>query len=175
MDSKMMTIGIDPGFREMGCSVFRGTELIAAQLIENPTKKGHDYKAAKSMFWALVDYLKHEGVTGTSNYLMYGEPLDINMCIEAPQVYRASLQKGDPNILVALAGFSYTMATLAENPILYKPKEWKGNLPKEIMLNRIEAKLTTAERGRIQCRLKSKLHNVQDAVGIGLYHLGRLK
>lgn len=56
----------------------------------------------------------------------------------------------------------------------YQPVRWKGNVPKPIMIRRIRAALSADELTRIH-RIGSKDHNTFDAIGIGLYALGRLK
>lgn len=54
------------------------------------------------------------------------------------------------------------------------PIRWKGNVPKEIMIPRILAKLSPEEVARIE-RVGNKDHNTIDAIGIGLYGLGRMQ
>lgn len=49
----------------------------------------------------------------------------------------------------------------------YRPRRWKGNLPKHIHHPRLEAVLASDERF-------PQGHDGRDAVGIGLYHLGRV-
>jgi hypothetical protein len=51
------------------------------------------------------------------------------------------------------------------------PNKWKGNLPKKICKDRCKAVLTPEELARV----KTEDHNVWDAIGIGLWYLGRLK
>lgn len=58
--------------------------------------------------------------------------------------------------------------------VLVDPNEWKGSVPKVIHQKRILAVLSVEERARLPKLLKTKSHNMIDAVGIGLYHLGRL-
>ena len=54
-----------------------------------------------------------------------------------------------------------------------QPIRWKGNVPKAIMTARILAKLDQTEVARIE-KVGYKDHNTIDAIGIGLYALGRL-
>lgn len=54
-----------------------------------------------------------------------------------------------------------------------KPYEWKGGLTKERHHPRILDALKPAERNLIPRLAEYKLHNVIDAIGIGLYALGR--
>lgn len=52
---------------------------------------------------------------------------------------------------------------------LVTPRDWKGNLPKKVSHERARAKLTEAE----VALLAGKPHDSWDAVGIGLWALGR--
>jgi len=56
------------------------------------------------------------------------------------------------------------------------PKTWKKQVPKDIMLTRIESKLNDDEKNLLdnQKFAKYKRHNVVDAIGLGLYVLDRL-
>jgi hypothetical protein len=106
--------------------------------------------------------------------------------VEWPQVYRASKSPGDPNDLIGLAGVSMciagilTTASLSRNEALgifsYTPATWAGQLPKSKVKKiasprgkRIEAALTVDELRFF----KPFDHDAVDAIGIGLYHLGR--
>ena len=56
------------------------------------------------------------------------------------------------------------------------PKEWKKQVPKDIMLERIVNRLSDSEKAILESKrlIKSKKHNVVDAIGLGLYKIGRL-
>jgi len=103
-------------------------------------------------------------------------PTDV--IIEVPQVYRGHLQKGDPNDLITLAVQVGRYAQRSKGLVrLVKPAEWKGQVLKEIHGARVLEVLDDAERGIVAlgARPKSKAHNVLDAVGLGLWALGRMK
>jgi hypothetical protein len=98
------------------------------------------------------------------------------LIIECPQIYRRS--KGDPNDLVdvALTVGRFLNAMHYASITVVKPREWKGNVPKKIMLNRIWKRMSPKEHqifrhGKI---VQSLQHNVIDAIGIGLWKLKRL-
>ena len=96
--------------------------------------------------------------------------------IEAPRVYDRRRWKGDPNDLIdiSIAGGILVGALRPEEIKIIRPQDWKGQTPKDIQAERTLAKLTEAERMQIEgVTTKSKLHNVIDAVGIGLWELKR--
>lgn len=58
----------------------------------------------------------------------------------------------------------------------YRPNEWKGSMNKEQTQARAYARLQPFETQVIKLpQPKSRQHNVWDAIGIGLHHLGRFK
>jgi hypothetical protein len=109
------------------------------------------------------------------------------LALEIPQVYIKRSQ-GDQNDLVFLAyaaGVADGMLGAAKT-ILYHPHDWKGNVDKELGRDRYSKALTPAERDKLcfvrgtRCKearihgLTAELeHNVWDAIGLGLHHLGR--
>lgn len=143
----MRVASIDPGVKRVGFAVWEDSRLKQAGICE-PT---------------LQDWMRG---------------LD-EIVIEKPQVYVAARSKGDPNDLVELAlvvGWMAGIAWMADNAaaIYYKPSEWKGQLPKQVCHDRVIKALMDREREAIVLP-PNKRHalDVLDAIGIGLYHLGR--
>lgn len=99
-----------------------------------------------------------------------------SLVIEIPQVYYGSKQKGDANDLVKLAFEAGKVSAEFAGVKTVRPREWKGTVKKEIMLRRIVSRLNDNELYLLKdLGLPShKEHNVVDAVGIGLWRLGRL-
>ena len=116
--------------------------------------------------------------------------------VELPQGYDPTHQKKnkrgtDPNDLIMLAavvgGITASAEFYALPHRLALPHEWKGTIPKEIMharavgtaapgeVNPLGGVLTPAELAAIPNIAKSKLHNVLDAVCMGLVMAGRLR
>lgn len=102
------------------------------------------------------------------------------MVIECPRVYNAAHQKGDQNksiipltlVVGALAGYSPLTTLLVQ----YFPRDWKGTVdPDEVMIPRIQARLTPEERVCLEPCAESLMHNVWDGIGVGLKYLGRLE
>lgn len=105
------------------------------------------------------------------------EPVDVDLVIEVPQVYVAGRSKGDPDDLLELAGVDGAITTLLRPGKIagFKPREWKGQVPKEIHHARVLRKLNEAEtavleRANVPPSLR---HNVVDAVALGVWFLRR--
>lgn len=100
--------------------------------------------------------------------------------VERPEVYSKGPRQADPNDLIKLAlrAGALAQAFAPREVIEVLPKTWKGQVPKEIMAKRILASLSLEERETwlFECGAMSATlrHNAIDAIGIGLYHLGRL-
>lgn len=103
---------------------------------------------------------------------------DCSVVGEKPVVYPgAKGLKTNPNDLLDLAmcagAFYGAVTPLTEYIRLVEPAEWKAQVPKEITRERIKAILTPQEISRI--RKGGEMHNVWDAIGIGLFASGRAK
>lgn len=93
--------------------------------------------------------------------------------IEIPQVYPGQQQKGDQNDLILLAVMVGKFAERAKEQrfgvALVKPREWKGQLPKDVCWRRVRETLTPLEFSRIPELSKSRAHNMHDAIGLGTW------
>lgn len=103
----------------------------------------------------------------------------IVVVIEEPQIYRTRKMKGDPNDLIPvarLAGRYEERAIVSGAKVrIVKPADWKGQLKKEISHERIFEKLSADEHkvmSAVKCAAGIR-HNMLDAIGIGLFGLGR--
>lgn len=154
---------VDPGLRGCGVAFFRAGTLIRAGYVTNPVIEGRGYAAHKMMGLAVVELY---GYVGLSRLVM-----------EHPRIYPgAAQQKGDLNDLIDVACVGAAIASnypVTETETLY-PADWKGNVPKEVMTARISRAIANEERAGIEKCYASLTHNVLDAIGIGLFKLGRI-
>lgn len=92
--------------------------------------------------------------------------------IEKPQAYQIQHQKGDQQDLIDLGVMVGKAAGELENgcPVsLVLPKEWKGQIPKEVTKARVDGELIDAEKKRIKWpKADGERHNVYDAIHLGL-------
>lgn len=155
----MTLVSVDPGLRVCGVAVFTDGVLTRALLVKNP-----EQRLRGPVAWLAMAEAVSVEVKGCDE-----------LVVEVPQVYGAGKQKGDPNDLIQVAGVGAWVGS-ALNPKQatgYLPREWKGQVPKEVHNARIEKKLTTQELSVFDPCPPSLRHNVLDAVGLGLYHLRR--
>ena len=102
-------------------------------------------------------------------------PTELLIVIEMPVFYRNN--KADPQDLLRLAYSAGAWSTIAKGRVqLVTPRQWKGQVPKKIMNNRIYNRLDSGEQSVVDTGSSTlaKRHNVLDSVGIGLHALGRL-
>ena len=145
---------LDPGLRGCGTAWFDKTgKLMEVDYVRNSVKTGNGPKA-----WA--------------GYLEHGRCSADIFISEVPQVYRAGASKGDPDDLIQLAGVVglFTGIIEADEYLGVKPREWKGQVPKDVHHARLVKTLTPEEMAMVERAAPPSLrHNVLDAVGIGRY------
>lgn len=103
------------------------------------------------------------------------EPIT-RIVVERPHTGRTHARAKDIITLAIRAGevggiWSYITGV---TPEYIEPSRWKGQVPKKRMNEIVEAKLTPQELKLLNnIRPKSAQHNVLDAIGIGLFLVGR--
>lgn len=99
--------------------------------------------------------------------------------IEVPQVYPGQQQKGDQNDLINLAvlvgRYSDRAKARGFRVTLIRPREWKGQLPKDVCWARVREALTPRELENVSSVPKSRAHNMHDAIGLGTWFQKRWK
>lgn len=156
-------ITIDPGVRGAGIAVWSLNNLVMACYVK-PMRKDRGYGLAEDLAYNVEMAVKD-----------YSPKLIV---CEFPRFYGSTHQKGDPNDLIDVAVAGAAISTRLDSLISYiesvSPSDWKGNVPKQKMLVRIWKKLTEEERAVVQKTNKSDREDILDAIGIGLWKLGRL-
>jgi hypothetical protein len=154
-------LALDPGIRGIGVAYFDSGVLRYANYLKNPVLEGDGPEAWFGMADAVYAELKSREMR-----------VDAYAC-EYPQIYRVS--KGDPNALIPLAAVSAACGAVLpiQKCVGFLPRQWKGQLKKEKHHPMILAALSEAERATILETRKTLVHNVIDAVGIGLFYLER--
>lgn len=164
-------IAVDPGKLQCGVAIFKDALLVHGTLARNPvdTSGSDGPQVWRNTAQNVVDaYVRH-----TKDY---SHGWVKALVLEVPQIYRTGLQKGDQRDVLALAGVDGAIAGMFDCPVsYYTPAQWKGQVPKVVMNKRIMSRLSPVELKAIDVRVPASLiHNVQDAIGIGLKYLRRL-
>lgn len=138
---------------------------------------GHDRVAGTKVFPAHVQIAV--GVLRRKLAPIVNLELPLELIVELPRVYPRDRNKR-PNDLIDLAAAAGTYAVLGHIKKFVHPRTWKGQVPKDIMVKRILARLTDKERAVYDAyevtrtRATKPDDNVVDAIGIGLWKEGRL-
>lgn len=154
-------LAVDPSLTCTGWAEFQGCELVRCGII--PTRSG------APLFQRIQAPAAILGSRDVPPYLLV---------IEWPQIYTRTKSKGDPNDLLPVAAVAGAIISSvgALTVRMPKPSDWKGQVPKDVHNARVLKRLTPGERARFDAaRLpKSLANNAIDAVGLGLWALGRM-
>lgn len=169
----MRLLAVDPSIRSPGVALFEGGTLIAAAVLKVPPAEPMALRAALAAR-AVVGW-----ATLPASQVGFAVGIDA-VVVEWPQWYAAGKSQGDPNDLAGLAGVGAAVAALlpyaeVRAPV---PRDWIGGLPKSRTGDpwasprgaRVRARLTPAELA-----LVPKSHDAIDAVGLGLWAVGRFQ
>ncbi len=145
---------------------------------------GEDSFAFKRPLLLACGLLEFDGfwpeVTGEIAHALRFVNSTSTIVVEQPQVYDARFQKGDQADIVSLsirAGIllqRFRPGRRFALELLPTPREWKGQVDKDMHNRRVLAALSVEERALIPKLSKKKLHNVIDACGLFLWAAGRL-
>lgn len=155
-----MILALDPGINGCGVAMLesQSLELIHAGYVPNPISKGVMTARVKAMIEAVREHI------------YFGDAV----VTEKPHIYPQQLKGQEPNDLIPLAQIGAGVGCRF-NWFEYEPFAWKGNVDADVMTKRILSKLSAEERAHIETHKRGGLdHNTIDAVGLGLFHLGRL-
>lgn len=177
-------LAVDPSIKSSGVALFVGGVLVAASVRKLPASMRTDTvtdcreMSLRIFEWAVTyDRSPHPTPSG-------GDRIPTELACEWPQIYRETKSKGSPNNLLPLSAICCGVAMLLPSRSKvagYLPREWSGGIPKATKGNakksprayRIGSRLTLP--GEVGIWDRTKGHDAIDAIGIGLYHLGRLK
>ncbi len=186
-----MLLAIDPGMNSPGVALFDpgpSCHLIAAsrantlEFVDLPD--GERWLRVARVLFAWV------------NHQMRGRERDMTVVFERPQWYARGKSKGDPNQLAGIAGVAANVTGILStyaHPLRVMsptPAEWIGQLPKTCRTCKANKKKCPACKGSAWMtprgqRIRSRLTDAElalvpdqndaiDAVGLGLWALGRL-
>lgn len=146
----MSLLAIDPGKTHFGYAVFSQNKLIGCGTQKHSSNEG----------LALIAVDLAHGLQST----YYG----CIVVMEKPENYLRNNKSKSLEGLVALCNAVHSAVGVHR---FYTPKQWKGQVPKDVHHERLARVLSASELvlwGAVD-------HNAKDAIGIGLFHLGRTK
>lgn len=145
-----MFYAVDPGKKKSSVAAFREGELVGVYMVPA---------------WSLKMQADQLGT----------------VVVEMPRAYPGSPVRVNDLIDLAAAGMAVAskLSAPGANVRQIYPAEWKAQVPKKICQKRIDRVLSIEERARmVSCMIAVKpslRHNLWDAIGIGLFALGRVK
>lgn len=176
-------LAIDPSIVSAGVAIYRGGKLYSADRIRDPLHTTGDTRTLGARCLRMA----HEILAWCDR--AKAQPRAV--VFEWPQVYTAGKGKGSPNDLIALAGVGMAVAGavaaalgLEQNQAIEvhtpTPADWTGQIAKTRTVAGASASPRAARiAGRLDVdeilALPRKSHDAIDAVGIGLWYLGRLE
>lgn len=159
--SEQDLFAIDPGKNNAGVAYFRNRKLVAAGLIRASDP---------------LEVIERVLVWGAMNGIGFqGNLLSVHTLVtEGQQIYPRS--PVDPNDLLPLAFVcgGIQAGVFAVRRVMPLPREWKGNVPKDVHVRKTLARLNKQAVAIVDAveGPKSLLHNTIDAIGLGLWALG---
>lgn len=160
-----MLLSVDPGLRGIGAALFVDDLLYTATYLVG-SKTGQRQEAWNNVVDELVSWVD------ASPFKSPGE-----LAIEWQKVYAGRKAKGDPTDLLNLSAITGAVcwAFRQAKTTVYLPSEHRGQVPKDIAIERAKGRLSERETAVVWLpKAKSLQHNVWDAVAIGLTHLKRM-
>ena len=153
-----MLVVVDPSISSSGVAVFEDGELSAAWLVRA--------KEWREMVHSITASVRSRFPAGWE---------DFELVIERPRIYTRKTKRYDDIMKMMLVVGGLGVAFRSSPLVFYFPQDWKKNLSKEAMVERVKDRLRESDEiDRVELVSKSLEHNVFDAVGIGLHHLKRL-
>ena len=175
--ARMQIVSIDPGLHCAGVALWDGMRgslewagLVQADAAAQARAALSDFQRSQAAGFPMLA----RAVYGRIVPRLRETP---RIVIEVPQVYDRRKSVGDPNDLINLAFMAGLIigALPTDNVTVVRPAEWGGQVQKAIKNSRAVDSLSTEEKARIEIpkAAGTLLHNVLDAVGIGLWYLRR--
>lgn len=170
LGGEAQTLAFDPGLRCSGFAAFDADDrLIYAGLAVPNDDRPRDIDGACQMAFEVQAVLDDEACIDAVASLVY----------EKPQIYENYGDSGvDTDDVVQLAYVNGALGALLDAPetVGLFPREWKGQVPKEVSHRRAKAALDDPELeviDRLERYTKHLRHNALDAVALGLYFCKR--
>ncbi len=166
-------LAIDPSVRSTGVAIFLGGKLYRSAVIKNYTKYGSNCQGTRALDMALEI---RDWTTKQQVVIEY----EFDLVYEWPQIYTLSKSKGDPNSLLLTVAPAVVLSGLGDfnRVITPTPSEWAGQTKKVTTgdpWKSQRAQMVYRRLDETERSLVPKSHDAIDAVGLGLWALGRFE
>ena len=160
---------LDPGTEQSGIALFKNGKLDDVEVLRVKDTQGNKEQRASYMARKVILWAEDRKALKKARIV-----------IEYPRVYPKGAGKqseSDPDdilSLVLVVGHLWAEAHGINDNIvsLVRPADWKGQVPKAVMVRRIISTLDATEQALAENKVRNN-HNAMDAVGIGLHALKR--
>ena len=149
-----MILSVDPGKHHHGCALWENEELAAAWVTDKDVPLIYTLPTRADV----IDRIVIEGQR-----------------IRPLKESKGGLKGQNDMLDVAWAAGEAVGPFVAKGVRVtrWKPEEWKGSVPKKIMMERILSVLSEDEKERIRWHSAKLDHNIIDGIGLGLRYLRR--
>lgn len=159
-------VSVDCGLHGLGSAIFYDQELLCADYLGGRGGQAHPLLEPLHYLGEFLEPVRDRGI-------------DL-LVVEIPQIYPGPNQKGRQSDLVklALVAGEVILETVkihgCRSVLPIEPAKWKRQVDPDVLIERIKGRLSVDEAECVDYPSKPVEHNVWDAVGIGLWKLGRL-
>lgn len=163
-------LAIDPSINEFGWAVFIDKKLVDFGLIK-PSLKNYSSKFIYNKNLKGINsfdfVIKSEIIYKEVNKIINQYKINC-LVLEMPQYWAVggfiSRESGAMSKLHFLCG--YICSINVDEFVILRPHEWKGQLSKKVVKNRLNKKIDKISEKKIDSLLKLN-HNILDAIGLG--------
>lgn len=152
-------ISIDPSINNLGMAIWNiPDKKLLGHMLMHPEKthKGNEYDKSLSMYNQTRGWIEKYGVN--------------RMIMEIPEVWAVAgfqaRETGSMTKLMFVCGMLYSLRNDLDELKLVTPRDWKGQLPKEVVANRLNEHYL-----KLGLDLTKLDANVADGIEIGHYYL----
>lgn len=155
---KERLISIDPSINNVGIAIWELPNILMMYQLLHPKvgERGNEYDKSLSILMQLKEWVRTYAVN--------------RMILEVPAHWAVAgfeaRETGSIAKLMLVVGLIYSLKPQLDELKIVKPHEWKGQLPKDVMQNRLREDYLA-----INVDLATLNPNVVDAIGIGHFYI----
>jgi hypothetical protein len=155
---KNRLMSIDPSINNVGMAIWELPNALMMYKLLHPkvNARNNEYDKSLSILQQLQEWIKVYSVN--------------RMILEIPEHWAVAgfeaRENGSIAKLMLVVGLIYSLRPSLDELKIVKPREWKGQLPKDVMVNRLKDDYLS-----IDVDLEHMNPNVADAIGIGHFYI----